>query len=65
MIYYLLAYSFALIIAFYIIFVGYSKIRLKFWKSQPVFHCYNLFYWLSPPGIISFDLPPANKYLNI
>ena len=65
MIYYFTLYLFIIVLAFYIIFVAYSKIRLKFWKSQPVFHCYNLFYWFSPPGIISFDLPPANKYLNI
>ena len=66
MIYYnIILYIFSILLAFYIIFVGYSKIRLKFWKSQPVFHCYNLFYWLSPPGIINFNLSPANKYLNI
>lgn len=66
MIYYnIILYLFVILIAFYIIFVGYSKIRLKFWKSQPVFHCYNIFYWFSPPGIITFDLPTANKYLNI
>ena len=39
--------------------------KLKFWVTQPVFHIYNLQYWLNPPGLISTEPPSANKYLNL
>lgn len=39
--------------------------KLKFWITQPVFHIYNLQYWLKPPGLISTEPPAANKYLNL
>lgn len=42
----------------------YIKIKLNFWSIQPVFHIYNLRYWLYPPGIIQHQLPPKNKYYN-
>jgi hypothetical protein len=47
-----------------IIFRLYVKITYKFWAYQPVFHYYNLFYWIYPIGIINKDLPLANKYCN-
>lgn len=54
-----------LFISFYIIFMGYIKIKMKFWSQQPVFHIYNLLYWLNPPGIIHKEMPVINKYTNI
>ena len=46
--------------------IAYIRIKMKFWHLQPVFHFYNLAYWLSPPGVIQADLPIiGNKYLNI
>lgn len=38
---------------------------MKFWYTQPVFHIYNLWYWLNPPGIIMSDLPKINKFTNL
>ena len=54
-----------LFVSFYIIFMGYIKIKMKFWSQQPVFHIYNLLYWLNPPGIIHKEMPVINKYTNI
>ena len=42
----------------------YVKITYKFWAYQPVFHYYNLFYWIYPIGIIDKELPKSNKYCN-
>ena len=41
------------------------KLRHRFWSKQPVFHYYNLWYWLFPPGIINKDVPKMNEYVNI
>ena len=38
---------------------------MKFWYTQPVFHIYDLFYWLKPPGVILETLPAFNKYINV
>lgn len=46
------------------IFKFYIKLKYKFWANQPVFHYYNILYWLYPVGIIDNNLPNANKYCN-
>ena len=46
--YYLLIFFFIITI----VFRFYVKITYKFWAYQPVFHYYNLFYWIYPKGII-------------
>jgi hypothetical protein len=38
---------------------------MKFWSTQPVFHIYNIWYWLNPPGLILENAPEINKYTNI
>jgi hypothetical protein len=38
---------------------------MHFWHTQPVFHIYNLKYWLKPPGFITLDPPPSNKFVNL
>ena len=61
-----------LIVILYLVFTAYLKYKLKFWLTQPVFHIYNLWYWIKPPGIIMPELPSidsvtqngASKYLN-
>ena len=55
-----------LIIIIYIFLVAYIKIKLRFWRTQPVFHIYNIGYWLRPPGIIEANMPETenNKYMN-
>lgn len=59
-------YYYLLIIFFIItiVFRFYVKITYKFWAYQPVFHYYNLFYWIYPIGIVNKDVPESNKYCN-
>ena len=46
-----------------IMLYAFIKIKFPFWTKQPVFHYYNLLYWIYPPGIIT-DYFPINKYVN-
>lgn len=43
---------------------GYIKVTFRFWSMQPVFHAYNVWYWVRPPGLIDMNLPQINKYVN-
>lgn len=36
----------------------------RFWIIQPVFHIYDISYFIRPPGIIQHCLPSKNKYTN-
>jgi len=58
--------SYCLFFGMLIIFIIYIFIRLKygFWVMQPVFHVYDLKYYLHAPGIINDSLPLKNKYTN-
>ena len=58
-------YILAAIITLIILFYAIIKIRFRFWSKQPVFHFYNLWYWMFPPGIIKHDKPEENKYTNL
>ena len=40
------------------------KRRYRFWASQPIFHTYNLWYWLVPPGIIQHNIPEKTKFFD-
>ena len=40
------------------------KLRYRFWASQPIFHTYNLWYWLVPPGIIQHNIPEKTKFFD-
>jgi|TARA_Y100000992_G_scaffold222561_1_gene154636 hypothetical protein len=53
------------ILLFISIFTAIIKIKFKFWSIQPVFHLYNIWYWLFPPGIINLEEPTPNKYTNL
>ena len=53
-------YILAAIITLIILFYAIIKIRFRFWSKQPVFHFYNLWYWMFPPGIIKHDKPEEN-----
>jgi hypothetical protein len=53
------------IIFVYLITYAYIKVTFKFWAYQPVFHVYNLYYWLFPPGIIEHHPPEKNKFVNL
>ena len=48
----------------YILFFAFIKIRFRFWSQQPVFHLYNLFYWMWPCGIIQHGHPPITKFYD-
>lgn len=61
-------YLYYIILAFVIILLVifmYFRIKYGFWISQPVFHCYDIFYMMFPPGIINPELPKINKYTNL
>lgn len=61
----ILLYSFILlIIIIYLIFLLYVRITYKFWSIQPVFHFYNILYWIKSPDIIDKEYPLVNKYCN-
>jgi len=53
-----------IILLVYILLIAYIKIKYRFWSIQPVFHVYNWYYTLFPPGIINHHLPEKNKYTN-
>ena len=44
---------------------GIIKIKYKFWSIQPVFHYYNILYWIYPPGVIQKNVPKINKYVDL
>lgn len=53
------------IIIIYLVLCAYIKIKFHFWSVQPVFHIYDIMYWIKPPKRISYDLPKINKYVNL
>ena len=52
------------IIIFYLCFVGYIKLSFPFWSRQPVFHFYNLYYWVKPNQIIEKELPDNGRFFD-
>ena len=60
MILYILAFIVLLITCFF----AYIKVKHRFWAMQPVFHFYDLYYWMFNVGIIRHDLPKKNRYTN-
>lgn len=44
-----------------IILYIYIKVKYRFWSSQPVFHYYNIFYWINPCGILERKTPKINS----
>lgn len=42
----------------------YIKWKFRFWAAQPVFHVYDLGYYLFYSGIIQPELPEKNRYTN-
>jgi hypothetical protein len=58
-------YIIAFIIIIYLIITAFIRVKLNFWLTQPVFHIYNLKFWVNPPGLINKELPKLNKYVNL
>lgn len=61
----MLLYLIAFIILLVSIFFLYIRLKYRFWSIQPVFHYYDLYYWIFNIGIINHELPEKNKYTNI
>ena len=63
--FHLVQYGLLVVIVLFLTATAYIRIKMKFWHLQPVFHLYDLRYWVQPPGIIKPELPTGNKFLNI
>ena len=59
-----LAYAMLAIVSLVLIVRATIKLKYGFWGAQPVFHVYDLFYWVRPPGVIEDRLPIATKYVD-
>jgi hypothetical protein len=61
----MIKYIFLIIIIVIIIILLYFRVKFRFWTKQPVFHIYDLWYYLFPCGIIELELPSReDKYNN-
>ena len=60
----MILYALLSIVILYLLFFAFIKIKFRFWSVQPVFHLYNLFYWLWPCGIIQHGQPPMTKFYD-
>lgn len=58
-------YIFGTIIITITLFFIYVRLKYKFWALQPVFHFYDIYYWVVNVGIINKELPTINKYVNL
>ena len=58
-------YFCVIIIIIYLVFTAYIRVNMHFWHTQPVFHIYNLKYWIKPPGFINSEPPESNKFVNL
>ena len=61
MILYILGFIILLVILFFV----YIRLKYKFWALQPVFHFYDVYYWVVNVGVIRKELPDKNKYVNL
>ena len=52
------------IVSLRILYIIYFKFKYRFWSRQPVFHTYNLWYWICPPGIIEHVVPKIDKFYD-
>ena len=59
-----LPYIFIILVILLLLFYLYIKAKYGFWIIQPVFHVYDFWYMMYPPGIIMHKLPNRNKYTN-
>ena len=57
-------YIFLIFICIILAIFVYIRFKYRFWCLQPVFHLYDLHYYLFPPGIIQYSFPEKNKYCN-
>jgi predicted GNAT family acetyltransferase len=57
-------YIILIVVIILVCIIAYIKIKFQFWTLQPVFHVYDLNYYLFPCGVIDHELPEKNKYCN-
>lgn len=60
----MILYIFGVIILLIGLFFIYVRLKYKFWALQPVFHFYDVYYWIVNVGIIRKELPEKNRYIN-
>ena len=59
-----IGYYFVFIIIIFLTIKFYIYKKYGFWYYQPVFHYYDLYYWLFSIGVINKELPKFNKFCN-
>lgn len=59
-----IGYYILFIIIIFLIIKFYIYKKYGFWYYQPVFHYYDLYYWLFSIGVINKELPKSNKFCN-
>lgn len=57
-------YIFLSFLVFCILVFFYIRAKYGFWAYQPVFHTYDIIYFIWNKGIVRRDLPKPNKYTN-
>jgi hypothetical protein len=60
----MILYLICVSLLFLSVWFTYIRIRHRFWSIQPVYHYYDLYYWIVNKGIIREKLPEKNKYTN-
>ena len=61
----MILYILGFIILCILLFFMYVRLKYKFWALQPVFHFYDVYYWVINVGVIRTDLPEKNSYVNL
>ena len=61
----LISFIVVIIILLLLFFKAYIKVTSRFWSSQPVFHWYNIHYYLLEHQHIEKDVPPIDSYVNL
>lgn len=49
---------------FFTLMYMYVKVKYGFWINQPVFHIYDIQYYIHPRGILDRSLPTKNRYVD-
>lgn len=43
----------------------YTRLRYPFWSRQPVYHSWDVKYWIGSGTVIKLNLPIVNRYVNL
>tara|TARA_B100000927_G_scaffold241562_2_gene203070 strand:- start:3967 stop:5103 length:1137 start_codon:yes stop_codon:yes gene_type:complete len=57
-------YSIYILISIILLLFIILRLFNRFWSTQPIFHFYNIWYWLFPPGLIHINLPKKTKFYD-